>query len=140
MKSEKTTDIDRLFQEILIPKTEILIPKTDEEKLEFEAQMIQLDFIARLEELMKLKGIHSRKELAEKLGTTPSFVSQLFSAEKLINLKHLAKLQRVLGVKYNIISDQYLRFRNNFRENLASQGYREARIRIKGINCKKLSA
>ena len=106
----------------------LLIPSSEKERLLLEAQIIQLDFISRLEELMRLKGIKSKKELAERLGTSPSFVTQLFSAEKLISLKLLAKLQKVLDVKYNIISDQYLRFRNTFREDLTSRGYREIRI------------
>ena len=112
---------------------DILIPKSDKEKLELEAKMIQLDFIARLQELMKYKNINSKKELAVLLDTTPSFISQLFSAEKLINLKHLAKLQRALGIKYAIISDQYLRLKNSFRDDLVLKGYREMRINPKGI-------
>jgi len=112
---------------------DILIPKTDKEKLELEAKMIQLDFIARLQELMKYKNIKSKKELAALLGTTPSFVTQLFSGEKLINLKHLAKLQRALGIKYAIISDQYMRLKNSFRGNLANQGFRTLKINPKDI-------
>jgi len=112
---------------------DLLIPNTEKEKLELEARMIQLDFIDRLHELMKYKNIKSKKELADLLGTTPSFITQLFSAEKLINLKHLAKLQRVLGIKYAIISDQYLRLKNSFRDDLVLKGYREMRIDIKEI-------
>jgi len=112
---------------------DILLPKSDKEKLEFEAQMIHLDFIARLQELMNYKNIKSKKELARLLDTTPSFISQLFSGEKLINLKHLTKLQRALGIKYAIISDQYLRHKNSFRGNLANKGYRELKINTKEI-------
>lgn len=112
---------------------DILLPKSDKEKLEFEAQMIHLDFISRLQELMKFKNINNKKELADLLETSPSFVTQLFSGEKLINLKHLAKLQRALDIKYAIISDQYLRLKNSFRGNLANQGYREFKINTKGI-------
>jgi len=134
MKSEKKVNINKSIEELIIPSSE-------KEKLLLQAQLIQLDFIFRLEELMKLKGIKSKKELARLMGTTPSFISQLFSAEKLINLKHLAMLQNILGVKYNIISDQYLRFRSTFREKLASMGYREARIIPNKISDKtKLSA
>ena len=121
MKSEKKTNYNKTIEELLVPSSE-------KERLLLQAQMIQLDFISRLEELMKLKGIKSKKELAGLMGITPSFISQLFSAEKLINLKHLARLQDILEVKYNIISDQYLRFRSTFREKLASMGYRETRI------------
>jgi len=113
---------------------DLLFPKTDKEKLEFEAQMIHLDFIARLQELMIYKNINSKKELADLLGITPSFVTQLFSGEKLINLKHLAKLQRILDIKYTIISDQYYRLKNSFRGNLASKGYHELKINLQNTN------
>ena len=127
--SESSKTWNKIDQDFL----EILIPKSDDEKLLFEAKMIQLEFISRLQELMKYKNINSKKELAELLGTTPSFVTQLFSGEKLINLKHLAKFQRVLGIKYAIISDQYLRLKNSFRGNLASKGYRELKINTQNI-------
>ncbi len=106
----------------------LLIPKTENEKLEFEAKMIQLDFISGLQELMKYRNIKSKKELAELLGTSPSFVSQIFSGEKLINLKHLAKIQKTLNVKYAIISNLYLRHKNSFRGNLASKGFHTLKI------------
>ncbi len=112
---------------------DILIPKSDKERLEFEAKMIHLDFISRLQELMKFKNINSKRELADLLETSPSFVTQLFSGEKLINLKNLARLQRALDIKYTIISDQYFRLKNSFRGNLASKGYREFKINTKGL-------
>lgn len=118
--------MDKLFRDILIPES-------DKAKLEFEAKMIHLDFIAKLQELMEVKNINNKKELADLLETSPSFVTQLFSGEKLINLKLLAKLQRVLDIKYGIFSDQYLRLKNNFRGNLANKGYREIKINTKGL-------
>ncbi len=107
---------------------ELLLPSSKEDKLTFEAQMIHLNFIAKLTDIMKFKGIKSKKELAKLLETSPSYITQLFSGEKLVNLKLLAKIQEVLGLKYNIVSNQYERLKNNFYNNLASQGYRELKI------------
>ncbi len=120
----------------------LLIPKTENEKLEFEAKMIQLDFISRLQELMKYRNIKSKKELAELLGTSPSFISQIFSGEKLINLKHIAKIQKALNVKYAIISNLYLRHKNSFRGNLASKGFHSLKITLDDnmINSRKKTA
>ena len=119
-------DTNRKFQEILLPASR-------DEKLDFEAQMIQQDFIARLTEIMKFKGINSKKELAGLLGTSPSYITQLFSGEKLINLKFLAKLQNILGLHYSIVSDQYGRLRKSFYGNLLNKGYREVKFSSKNI-------
>lgn len=112
---------------------EIILPSSKDEKLTFEAQMIHLDFIARLSDIMRFKGIKSKKELAELLGTSQSYITQLFSGEKLINLKLLAKIQNILGIKYAIISDQYGRLKNSFYGDLANKGYREIKISSKDI-------
>ncbi len=119
-------DTNRKFQEILLPSSR-------DEKLDFEAQMIQQDFIARLTEIMKFKGIKSKKELAGLLETSPSYITQLFSGEKLINLKFLAKLQNILGLHYSIVSDQYGRLRKSFYGNLLNKGYREVKLSSKNI-------
>lgn len=114
---------------------DILVPKSEKERIDFEAKIIHLEFISRLNELMRAKKISSKKELAQILGTSQSFVTQLFSGEKLINLRHLALLQRGLNIKYSILPDQYYRLRYGFRESLADQGYREIKINTEGLNC-----
>ena len=41
-------------------------------------------------------------ELAKKLGVSPSYVSQLFSGDKLINYPTLAKLQRIFNIRFKL--------------------------------------
>lgn len=50
---------------------------------------------------MKLKGI-SQKDLADSLGVSKSYVNQLFTLDKFLNMKTIAKLQNILDVKINI--------------------------------------
>ncbi|OQX79671.1 MAG: hypothetical protein B6D61_03185 [Bacteroidetes bacterium 4484_249] len=102
---------------------DLLLPQTKDEKIEFEAQIIHLDFIARLKDSMDSKGIKTKKELAKLLETSQSYVTQLFSGEKLLNLKLLAKLQSVLDTKYLVVSEKYLRNKSNIESTLLKKGY-----------------
>jgi transcriptional regulator with XRE-family HTH domain len=46
--------------------------------------------------------IIKNKELASKLGVSPSYITQLFNGDKLLNFTMLAKLQRVFNVTFEI--------------------------------------
>jgi len=78
-----------------------LTPVDIDEKIEFDAVKIQLSFLFKIQDIMDKNGI-SRKDLAEKMGTSKAFVTQLFGAEKFLNMKNIAKLQNVLGIKIDI--------------------------------------
>lgn len=78
---------------------ELLKFDDQEERLELKASIIQLDLLEEVKELMKEKKM-SRKALAEKLKKSPSFVSQLFSGDKLLNLKMIAQLQEIFDAKF----------------------------------------
>lgn len=85
---------------------------SDEEKLQFEAEMLHLNTMSLIEKLMKNHNMN-KKDLAKKLNISQSFITQLFTADKFINYKLLAKLQRIfninftIDVKSNIVSDNY---------------------------------
>lgn len=78
-----------------------LTPVDIDEKIEFDAVKIQLSFLFKIQDIMDKNGI-SRKDLAEKMGTSKAFVTQLFGAEKFLNMKNIAKLQNVLDIKIDI--------------------------------------
>ena len=44
----------------------------------------------------------SRKELAKKVGTSASYITQLMRGDKLVNMLTLAKMQRALNIKFDI--------------------------------------
>ena len=73
----------------------------DEEKIELKTSIIQLDI---LDEVKKLMVYQHKKmtltELAAKLGKSKSFVSQIFSGDKSINLKMIAHLEGIFKVKF----------------------------------------
>lgn len=89
-------DIQKAFQDLLTPSSY-------EEKIQDEARLIMAKFLSEVEQKYKEKG-WKRKDLAKKLGTSPSYMTQLFRGTKLINLEMAAKMQDVLNIEFNITS------------------------------------
>ncbi len=79
-----------------------LIDLTDpKEKEEFDQVAFQLDLMHEVRQLMKLKG-WKQNDLALKLGKSKSYISQLFSGDKLINIKTIIKLQNIFEIKFSV--------------------------------------
>ena len=81
----------------------------ENDKLEFETSLIHLDIIDNIIELMNERG-YTKARLAKELKTSKSYITQLFSGDKLVNLHLIAKLQRIFGVKFSFnwnIVDEY---------------------------------
>jgi len=84
---------------------------TDEELLEQEARLLSFHFLSEIEIAMEKKRM-SKKLLAEKVNTSASYITQLFQGDRLPNFNILAKIQRALGLKFEIkgketLSDSY---------------------------------
>jgi transcriptional regulator with XRE-family HTH domain len=45
----------------------------------------------------------TRKQLAAQLGTSASYITQLFRGDKLVNMTMLAKIQKVLGIRFEVL-------------------------------------
>lgn len=73
----------------------------EKDKVEVEAHAIMAKFLSQIQEVADEKGI-LRKELAESIGTSASYLTQLFRGHKLMNLLTVAKLQRALDIKFQI--------------------------------------
>lgn len=80
----------------------ILSFKNDDEKINFEAEIIHIEIINQILQLMEKEGI-SKSDLADILGTSKSYITQLFNGDKILNLRLLAKLQRVFKIKFKIV-------------------------------------
>ena len=74
---------------------------SEKDRSDIDAKVLMFRFLEIVEEERKQKNF-SRKDLAESMGVSPAFVSQLFNGDKLLNLVHLAKLQRALGIEFEI--------------------------------------
>ena len=50
---------------------------------------------------MEQEGI-TRKELATRIGTSPSYITQLFRGDKILNLTMMARIQEACNIKFDI--------------------------------------
>ena len=73
----------------------------EHEEVEHEAAMIMFQFLSEIAKVMEDKKI-SKKNLAEIIGTSPSYITQLFRGDKLVNFKTLAKIQKGLDMKFEV--------------------------------------
>lgn len=84
-----------------------------ENDFETEAKVIASKMLSDIKEITDKKDL-SRKDIAELLGTSPSYLTQLYRGNKLLNLVTLAKLKNKLDLKVDIsISENHY---NDFSE------------------------
>lgn len=89
-------------QIIISPEfSDLFSHSTEKEELEHESKMIMFRFLSEFEKLFA-NNLPKKKDIAESLNTSPSFITQLFRGDKLINLLSLAKLQKAFGFQYEI--------------------------------------
>ncbi|HQF43250.1 MAG TPA: helix-turn-helix transcriptional regulator [Ignavibacteriaceae bacterium] len=110
---------------------DLLAFKSSEDKLNFKAIAIQLDILAEVDNIMQERKI-SRKELADKLGKSKSFISQLFSGDKMLNLKMIAQLQEILECKFQPAFKSYSKPSNKI--NLPNEDFTEKKYKPVPIN------
>ena len=82
---------------------QILSFKNPADKAEHDSKILMFKFLTIIEEEMKHRGIN-KKDLARLLGTSPSYVTQLFRGNKTINLIKLAQLQELFELEFEIHS------------------------------------
>ncbi|KAF0243148.1 MAG: helix-turn-helix domain-containing [Chitinophagaceae bacterium] len=75
--------------------------KNKEEELEHEAKMIMFRFLSELDKVFAEKPIR-KKDLAEAIKTSASFITQLYQGDKLVNLLTLAKIQEAYNLTFEI--------------------------------------
>ncbi len=93
---------------------ELMLPKSSVEELEIEADLIHLRILDEIDRLMQDQDM-SKKDLADALGTSKSYITQLFSSNKRMNLLLLAKMQRALNMKMHCFAAAPYEFVNIMR-------------------------
>lgn len=83
----------------------LLVFTNEDDKLTLEAELLHLKFIKVIEGSMKQQAV-SKAEIASQLSTSKSYITQLFSGDKLINMKMLARLQQVLDINFQIDAER----------------------------------
>jgi len=74
---------------------------TAKERVEFDADKIQLDFVHIILQYMELRKV-SKKELAKRLKVSQSFLSDVFSSDKRMDFVLLGRIYKVLNITYNM--------------------------------------
>ncbi len=78
----------------------LLTESNEEEGVHHDAYMLMAGFLSEIERVQLIIGVN-RKELAEKIGTSPSYLTQVFRGDKPLNFYTLAKIQRALKIRFN---------------------------------------
>lgn len=73
--------------------------KNEEERIEHEAGMISLRILSDVEKLCEERKI-KRTDLAGMVGTSKSYITQLFSGDKNINANIMARFENALGITF----------------------------------------
>lgn len=92
LKNKK--DIQHAFRKTLAPATE-------QEKLEIETLMLTARFLSEIEKVCKQRGL-LKKDLAKMIGTSASYITQLFRGHKIINLETIAKIMIALDIQFDV--------------------------------------
>ncbi|MDA3865482.1 MAG: helix-turn-helix transcriptional regulator [Salinivirgaceae bacterium] len=74
---------------------------SEEDHIEVDAQMLSFKFLEALDKYFAPKKL-KKKEIAEAVGKSPSFISQVYSGDKLISMPLLAKLQTAFNFTFDI--------------------------------------
>src|SRR5687768_12903058 len=86
----------------------------DKDRIEHNAQMISYRILSEVERVCDAKLI-KKKDLAVLVGTSKSYITQLFRGTKQVNMQILARFEETLGISFEINSklheetnDEYL--------------------------------
>ncbi|HKI44241.1 MAG TPA: helix-turn-helix transcriptional regulator [Balneolales bacterium] len=74
---------------------------SEEELFEQRAHLLAFKFLSEIEKAMEEEGVN-RKELAQRIGTSASYITQLFRGDRLLNFNTLAKIEKVLDLDFEI--------------------------------------
>jgi len=78
-----------------------LFEKSPEEQVEHRAQLLSYIFLSEAQKAMDQKDL-TRKQLAEKIGTSASYLTQLFRGDRLLNFKTVAKIEAALNIRFEV--------------------------------------
>lgn len=74
---------------------------SSEEQIEQDGLILAFQFLSRIDKARMDQGL-SKKELAIKVGTSASFITQLFSGDRKPSWNMLAKMQKELSIEFEI--------------------------------------
>jgi DNA-binding XRE family transcriptional regulator len=81
--------------------TNLFEEMTEEESLEIKARVLAIQFLGLVDQKMKETG-KTKKELAEQIGTSVSYLTQLFIGDRKPSWEILAKMSLALGLEFKV--------------------------------------
>lgn len=96
MSTKQSNSIEEIRKEF-----QKLFEKSPEEQVEHRAQLLSYIFLSEVQKVMDRKG-WTRKQLAEEIGTSASYLTQLFRGDRLLNFKTVAKIEGALNIRFEI--------------------------------------
>lgn len=83
------------------PWKELFDSLSEEDKLHNEALILSARFLEIVQDALDEQGL-SRKDLAERMGVSPSYLTQLFRGNRLLNMKAVVQMETALGMKFHV--------------------------------------
>lgn len=88
-------------EEIKRKLDELSASLSKEDRFEVEAKVLIAQYVHAILSIMDSNDLN-RKTLAKKIGTSASYITQLFRGKKLINFITLAKIQDALNIQFQV--------------------------------------
>ena len=92
-KLNKKDEIQKAFKDLLTP--------TGEDLIELETKLLMATFLSEIEKICEERGL-LKKDLAKMIGTSASYITQLFRGHKIINLETIAKIMLALDIRFDV--------------------------------------
>ena len=73
--------------------------RTEEQHREDAAQLLSFRFLSEVERLMTERGL-TKRQLATSVGTSASYITQLFRGDRLVNIDMLARFEQIMGIQF----------------------------------------
>jgi len=83
------------------PWKELFDSLSEEDKLHNEALILSARFLEIVQDALDEQGL-SRKDLAERMGVSPSYLTQLFRGNRLLNMKAAVQMETALELKFHV--------------------------------------
>jgi transcriptional regulator with XRE-family HTH domain len=99
----KSKELQQQFAELFAGGNEV-------QKLELDAKILMAKFLSEIERVQEIStNLKNRKNLAEAIGTSPSYLTQVFCGDRNLNFLTLAKIQKVLNIRFEISAHQEIK-------------------------------
>lgn len=78
---------------------------SEKESIEIKASVFALQFLGLVDAKMKERGM-TKKEVADQIGTSVSYLTQLFRGDRKPSWEILAKISLALGLEFKVTLNQ----------------------------------